>query len=103
VQDLGRPCVAKRGIRLGEGAGVVVGPVRRFVIVPCCPQQHPRIVEQGIGQSSHIAGHPVFISFHVGADPIDQCLGVGNMLWAFRGRCRAAEPYGEGGCEKRQH
>jgi hypothetical protein len=103
VQDLGRPCVAKRGIRLGEGAGVVVGPLGIFVIAHCSHQQHPRILEEVIDQSNYIVGHPVFITFHVGADPIDQRLGIGDMLWAFNFCCRATEPYGEGSRKKRQH
>ena len=95
--------MAKRCIRLGEGTGMIVGPLRLFVIAPCSAQQHSRIIEQGIDQFHHVVGHAVFIGFHVGADAIDQRLGIGDMLWSVYGCCGSTKPYGEGGCKKRQH
>ena len=56
MKDVGGVGGAERGIRLGKGTPMIVGPLRLLVVVLGAREQHLGIVEEGMDQR-HVGLH----------------------------------------------
>lgn len=101
LQDLRGSGMAECGVRLGEGASVIIAALRLLVVALGGLQQHLRILEERVDQRHLLHVDPLLPFGCVGANLVDHALDIGKVPWALDGRRRAAEPDGEGGGKER--